>query len=79
MVSYGLRRDTRQLVLLYPTPYGQEPALTQQFTVNSGLMSPEPIHIQAMDLTVTGSVSTRQAFNQQVIEGCISPAAYQHF
>lgn len=73
MVSYGLRRDTCQLVLLYPTPYGQEPALTQQFTVNSGLMSPEPIYIQAMDLTVTGSVSTRQAFNQQVIEGALVP------
>ena len=56
MVSYALRRNTRQVVLLYPLAYGQKPSLVQDFTVTSALMAEpdQPIHIQAVDLTVTG-------------------------
>lgn len=55
MVSYGLRRNTQQVVLLYPMKYGQEPAQPQKFSVNSGLLENQPIHIRVVDLTVTGS------------------------
>ena len=55
MVSYGLRRNTRQVVLLYPAKYGQAPASPRTFTVSSGLMDNQPIHVNAVDLTVTGS------------------------
>ena len=63
MVSYGLRRDTRQVVLLYPRLYDPEAGQDDTnlssvqpdtFTVNSGLMDNQPIHIKAVDLTVTG-------------------------
>ena len=54
MISYGLRQNTRQVVLLYPMKYGQEPAQPQTFTVNSSLMDNQSIHISAVDLTVTG-------------------------
>ena len=59
MVSYGLRRNTQEVVLLYPAKYGQEPAPPQAFTVNSVLMDNQPIHISAVDLTVTAP--TKQA------------------
>jgi 5-methylcytosine-specific restriction enzyme subunit McrC len=67
MVSYGLRRHTRQVVLLYPRQFGQEPQEPQRFTVNSGLMDNQPIQIQAVDLTVTGQVRTQKEFKEEVV------------
>lgn len=73
MISYGLRRNTRQVVLLYPSMYNQEPAQPQTYTVHSGLMNGGPICIQAVDLTVTGLVRTQKEFNHQVVKGVLLP------
>lgn len=63
MVSYGLRRNTRHVLLMYPKAFQTaidntaEPPLvdTHAFTVNSGLMDNQPIHIRAVDITITGT------------------------
>ena len=54
MVSYGLRRNSQDVLLLYPVANGQIPESTQEFTVTSVLMANQPIHIRAVDLIVTG-------------------------
>ena len=54
LVSYGLRQNSRDVLLLYPVAYGKTPDPTQEFTVTSALMANQPIHIRAVDLTVTG-------------------------
>lgn len=79
MISYALRRNTREVVLLYPSMYGQEPAQPQTFTVNSGLMDNQPIQIQAIDLTITGEVKTQEEFNQQVVHGPLLTQLTQAF
>jgi len=76
MVSYGLRQNARQVLLMYPKAFQPaindintaEPPLvdTHAFTVNSGLMDNQPIHIRAVDLTVTGA--TKQAMVLTLIE-----------
>lgn len=83
MVSYALRRDTRQVVLLYPCAYCREPQPDAHFTVESGLLAPQilqplqPLHFRAVDLSVTGHSKAAMiervigqitnAFNQQAI------------
>ncbi len=54
MVSYGLRQNTPQVLLLYPVEYNQQPIETRTFTVTSGLMNDQSIYIRAVDLTITG-------------------------
>lgn len=54
MISYGLRQNTRQILLLYPVAYGQQPAPPKTFTVASALMPGLPMAIRAVDLPVTG-------------------------
>ena len=55
MVSYGLRQNTRDVLLLYPVTYGKAPEPPQEFTVDSYLLANhQSIHIRAVDLTVTG-------------------------
>ena len=65
MVSYGLRRNTQEVLLLYPRAFqsatsdlnsaGPPLGNDHTFTVNSGLMLDEPIYIRTVDLTVTGT------------------------
>ncbi|MFD2573776.1 McrC family protein [Spirosoma soli] len=65
MVSYALRQNTQEVLLLYPIAHDQQPALEQQFTVTSELMANKPIHIRAVDLTITGK--TKQAILNQLL------------
>jgi len=67
MVSHGLRRSSQHVVILYPRPFVREPELPQRFTVNSDLLDKQPIHIQAVDLTVTGSMKTSKEFNERIV------------
>ncbi|HEV7350178.1 McrC family protein [Telluribacter sp.] len=53
MIAYALRRETEEVVLLYPCRFGSDPALAH-FSVSSGMLITEPIHIRAMDVPVTG-------------------------
>lgn len=55
MVSYALRQNTRQVVLLYPVAEGKQPLPERTFSVNSELMGNQPIYIRAVDLIVTGA------------------------
>ncbi len=55
MVSYGLRQNSQDVLLLYPVAHGKAPEPTQEFTVTSALMANQSIHIRAVDLTVTGA------------------------
>lgn len=56
MISYALRQNTREVLLLYPLAYGQSSSARQTFTVSSELLAdPErPVRIRAVDLTITG-------------------------
>jgi 5-methylcytosine-specific restriction enzyme subunit McrC len=79
MVSYGLRRNTRQILLLYPVKYGQPPTIPVTFTVNSVMMGNQPIRIQATDLTITGNVTSQQEFTQHIIEETLVPQLAKAF
>ena len=67
VVSYGLRQNTQQILLLYPTPYGKQPTPIQELTVTSKLMDNRRIHIQAVDLTITGETK-QDMLNNLLIE-----------
>jgi len=54
MVSYALRQNTKQVLLLYPVAYGEQTAPVQKFTVTSELMDNQLIHIRTVDLSITG-------------------------
>ena len=79
MVSYGLRRNTCHILLLYPVKYGQFPTAPITFSVNSVMMGNQPIRIQATDLTITGDVTSQQDFTQQVIEKTLVPQLTEAF
>ncbi len=65
MISYGLRQNTREVLLLYPVRYNHQPAETQTFTVTSELMANLPINIRAADLTITGE--TKQSMLDKLL------------
>ncbi|MBO0952013.1 McrC family protein [Fibrella forsythiae] len=54
MVSYGLRQNSRDVLLLYPLAHYEASRSVQEFTVTSALLANQPIHIRAVDLTLTG-------------------------
>lgn len=54
MVSYALRRETDQVLLLYPKAFGQTLSNDACFTVSSSLLSKNPLHIRSKDIDITG-------------------------
>ncbi|QJD81625.1 McrC family protein [Spirosoma rhododendri] len=65
MVSYALRRNTRQVLLLYPVRQGAEPTETVTFTVSSAMIGNEPIRIRAAELRITSD--SRERMEAQLI------------
>jgi 5-methylcytosine-specific restriction enzyme subunit McrC len=65
MVSYALRRNTDQVLLLYPNKYGQDWADNAYYTVSSQLLNVNPLHCRAISIEITGS--DRQTMVQNVI------------
>jgi 5-methylcytosine-specific restriction enzyme subunit McrC len=64
MISYALRRETDQVVLLYPCRLGQSRTDAAPFTVSSGVLS-QPINIRAIDIPITGA--TREEIEARVV------------
>lgn len=54
MISYALRRATDQVILLYPCRFGETPSEEAHFSVSSGALMTQPIHIRALDVPITG-------------------------
>lgn len=55
MVSYSLRQNSTELVLLYPLSYEQPQSEEQIFYIDSPLLGPNSIRIRAVDVPVTGT------------------------
>ncbi|WP_247236439.1 McrC family protein [Telluribacter sp. SYSU D00476] len=66
MVSYALRRETDQVLLLYPCRYGEAPVVPANFTVSSGLLNTLPLYFDAVNIEVTGP--SREEMVQQVVK-----------
>jgi 5-methylcytosine-specific restriction enzyme subunit McrC len=66
MVSYALRRETDQVLLLYPCCYERPLTSPAHYTVASGLLTLAPLHFNAVDLDVTGN--SREEMVQQVVD-----------
>lgn len=55
MISYSLRRDTNQVLLIYPNIHGRERTKSAYFSVSSPLLNTNPLHCRAANIEVTGS------------------------
>lgn len=58
MVSYALRQNTTEVALIYPLYYGQEQTKQQTFRVSLPMLNAQPIHIQAVDVCITGETKS---------------------
>ncbi|WP_019986599.1 McrC family protein [Rudanella lutea] len=72
MVSYGLRQETRDVLLLYPLSYGQEQTGGETFHVNSVLLNNIPICIRAVDLPITGELTSDIQSRQLLVSKLVS-------
>ena len=75
MVSYALRRETDQVVLLYPCRLGQFPLEQVHFSVSSGMLMIQPIHIRALDIPITGLA--REEIEARVVQSLLEALGSQ--
>lgn len=54
MISYALRRNTNQVLLIYPNKYGQERADKACHTISSLLLNTNQIRCKAVSVDITG-------------------------
>ncbi len=63
MLSYGLAKQCQEITLLYPTAYGTEPFLSEDFEVKGGFLEDKSISVRAVDLDITQKASSEWKVN----------------
>jgi 5-methylcytosine-specific restriction endonuclease McrBC regulatory subunit McrC len=63
MLSYGLAKQCQDITLLYPTAYGTEPFLSEDFEVKGGFLEDKSISVRAVDLDITQKASSEWKVN----------------
>jgi len=75
MISYALRRETDQVILLYPCRYGQLLLEETYYSVSSGMLTTRPVHIRGLDIPVTGLAREEiEARVVQFLTGAVRPS-----